>query len=167
MASHSNLLLHTTHTFQSLISGTFWNVTLFPNFLLYYLYLYFLKLFCWVGLTVPSIAFSVVLSHVEWAILGFNTSALFQLQNRYTCEWTTWLLHIFFYLGTILGFNTLFSEACVSHSSEVRVEGLDTLDYHDNLQSKIRCTEQGDAVVFESEVSFVYASYYGATVVRH
>lgn len=45
-----------------------------------------------------------------------------------------------------------------SHSSEVRVEGLETLDYLDNLQSKIRCTEQGDAVVFESEVSFVYVT---------
>ena len=41
-----------------------------------------------------------------------------------------------------------------SYSSEVRVEGLDTLDYLDNLQSKNRRTEQGDAVVFESEVSF-------------
>lgn len=38
-------------------------------------------------------------------------------------------------------------------SSEVRVEGLETLDYLDNLKSKNRCTEQGDAVVFESEVS--------------
>lgn len=37
--------------------------------------------------------------------------------------------------------------------SEVRVEGLETLDYLDNLQSRKRFTEQGDAVVFESEVS--------------
>jgi glucose-6-phosphate 1-epimerase len=42
----------------------------------------------------------------------------------------------------------------LSYCSEVRVEGLDTLDYLDNLQSKNRRTEQGDAVVFESEVSF-------------
>ena len=33
----------------------------------------------------------------------------------------------------------------------VKVEGLETLDYLDNLQSKNPCTEQGDAVVFESE----------------
>ncbi|EMS64149.1 Putative glucose-6-phosphate 1-epimerase [Triticum urartu] len=52
-------------------------------------------------------------------------------------------------------FHTYFS---VSDISEVRVEGLDTLDYHDNLQSKIRCTEQGDAVVFESEVDRIYLS---------
>nr|CAB3449043.1 unnamed protein product [Digitaria exilis] len=41
---------------------------------------------------------------------------------------------------------------------EVRVEGLETLDYLDNLKSKNRCTEQGDAVVFESEVDKVYLS---------
>ncbi|GJN19143.1 hypothetical protein PR202_gb06385 [Eleusine coracana subsp. coracana] len=45
-------------------------------------------------------------------------------------------------------YHTYFS---VSDISEVRVEGLETLDYFDHLQSKIRCTEQGDAVVFESE----------------
>lgn len=37
--------------------------------------------------------------------------------------------------------------------SEVRVEGLETLDYLDNLQNKERFTEQGDAITFESEVS--------------
>lgn len=37
--------------------------------------------------------------------------------------------------------------------SEVRVEGLETLDYLDNLQNKERFTEQGDALTFESEVS--------------
>ena len=36
--------------------------------------------------------------------------------------------------------------------SEVRVEGLETLDYLDNLQDRARFTEQGDAIVFESEV---------------
>ncbi|KAG1331902.1 Glucose-6-phosphate 1-epimerase [Cocos nucifera] len=35
---------------------------------------------------------------------------------------------------------------------EVRVEGLETLDYLDNLQEKQRFTEQGDAITFESEV---------------
>lgn len=36
--------------------------------------------------------------------------------------------------------------------SEVRVEGLETMDYLDNLQKKERFTEQGDALTFESEV---------------
>uniref|UniRef100_A0A0E0G272 glucose-6-phosphate 1-epimerase n=1 Tax=Oryza nivara TaxID=4536 RepID=A0A0E0G272_ORYNI len=43
-------------------------------------------------------------------------------------------------------------------NSEVRVEGLETLDYIDNLQCGKRCTEQGDAVVFESEAEKVYLS---------
>ena len=34
----------------------------------------------------------------------------------------------------------------------MRVEGLETLDYLDNLQEKERFTEQGDAITFESEV---------------
>jgi len=34
----------------------------------------------------------------------------------------------------------------------VRVEGLETLDYLDNLQENERFTEQGDAITFESEV---------------
>lgn len=34
----------------------------------------------------------------------------------------------------------------------MRVEGLETLDYLDNLQDRARFTEQGDAIVFESEV---------------
>lgn len=37
--------------------------------------------------------------------------------------------------------------------SEVRVEGLETLDYLDNLKNRERVTEQGDAITFESEVS--------------
>ncbi|KAL5181963.1 putative glucose-6-phosphate 1-epimerase [Glycine soja] len=40
--------------------------------------------------------------------------------------------------------------------SEVRVEGLETLDYLDNLHQKERFTEQGDALTFESEVDRVY-----------
>ncbi|KAL5208026.1 hypothetical protein ABZP36_032461 [Zizania latifolia] len=46
----------------------------------------------------------------------------------------------------------------VSDISEVRVEGLETLDYLDNLQNGERRTEQGDTVVFESEVDKVYLS---------
>ncbi|XP_038707255.1 putative glucose-6-phosphate 1-epimerase [Tripterygium wilfordii] len=43
----------------------------------------------------------------------------------------------------------------VSDISEVRVEGLETLDYLDNLKSRERFTEQGDAIIFESEVDKV------------
>ncbi|XP_047249535.1 putative glucose-6-phosphate 1-epimerase isoform X2 [Capsicum annuum] len=39
--------------------------------------------------------------------------------------------------------------------SEVRVEGLETLDY---LENKERFTEQGDAITFESEVDKIYLS---------
>lgn len=39
--------------------------------------------------------------------------------------------------------------------SEVRIEGLETLDYLDNLYRRERFTEQGDALTFESEVSLV------------
>ncbi|CAM8956238.1 unnamed protein product [Rhodiola kirilowii] len=40
--------------------------------------------------------------------------------------------------------------------SEVRVEGLETLDYLDNLFQRERFTEQGDALTFESEVDRLY-----------
>lgn len=43
---------------------------------------------------------------------------------------------------------------CPFNSSEVRIEGLETLDYLDNLNHKERFTEQGDAITFESEVNF-------------
>ncbi|XP_072980602.1 putative glucose-6-phosphate 1-epimerase [Typha angustifolia] len=52
-------------------------------------------------------------------------------------------------------YHTYFS---VSDISEVRVEGLETLDYLDNLQERARFTEQGDAIVFESEFDKVYLS---------
>ncbi|XP_058225702.1 putative glucose-6-phosphate 1-epimerase isoform X3 [Rhododendron vialii] len=39
----------------------------------------------------------------------------------------------------------------VSDISEVRIEGLETLDYLDNLCQRERFTEQGDAITFESE----------------
>ncbi|OIW11106.1 hypothetical protein TanjilG_22913 [Lupinus angustifolius] len=51
------------------------------------------------------------------------------------------------------GYHTYFS---ISDISEVRVEGLETLDYLDNLCEKKRFTEQGDALTFESEVDRVY-----------
>ncbi|XP_018680923.2 putative glucose-6-phosphate 1-epimerase isoform X4 [Musa acuminata AAA Group] len=40
--------------------------------------------------------------------------------------------------------------------SEVRIEGLETLDYLDNLKSRERFTEQCDAITFESEVDRIY-----------
>ncbi|XP_048230347.1 putative glucose-6-phosphate 1-epimerase [Ricinus communis] len=46
----------------------------------------------------------------------------------------------------------------VSDISEVRVEGVETLDYLDNLQNRERFTEQGDAITFESEVDKIYIS---------
>ncbi|GAB4861642.1 hypothetical protein Ancab_036894 [Ancistrocladus abbreviatus] len=46
----------------------------------------------------------------------------------------------------------------VSEISEVRIEGLETLDYLDNLSEGERCTEQGDALTFESEVDRAYLS---------
>ncbi|XP_020595018.1 putative glucose-6-phosphate 1-epimerase, partial [Phalaenopsis equestris] len=50
-------------------------------------------------------------------------------------------------------YHTYFS---VSDISEVRIEGLETLDYLDNLHERERFTEQGDAITFESEVDKVY-----------
>lgn len=50
-------------------------------------------------------------------------------------------------------YHTYFS---VSDISEVRIEGLETLDYLDNLHQCERFTEQGDAITFESEVDRVY-----------
>ncbi|XP_076947741.1 putative glucose-6-phosphate 1-epimerase [Bidens hawaiensis] len=52
-------------------------------------------------------------------------------------------------------YHTYFS---VSDISEVRVEGLETFDYLDNLKSRERYTEQGDAITFESEVDKIYLS---------
>jgi len=52
-------------------------------------------------------------------------------------------------------YHTYFS---VSDISEVRVEGLETLDYLDNLQKRERFTEQGDALTFESEFDRIYLS---------
>lgn len=46
----------------------------------------------------------------------------------------------------------------VSDISEIRIEGLETLDYLDNLQNRERFTEQGDALTFEAEVDRIYLS---------
>lgn len=44
----------------------------------------------------------------------------------------------------------------VSDISEVRVEGLETLDYFDNLMDRERFTEQADAITFDGEIDRVY-----------
>nr|WBO25876.1 glucose-6-phosphate 1-epimerase 1 [Dianthus chinensis] len=44
----------------------------------------------------------------------------------------------------------------ISDISEVRIEGLETLDYFDNLMNKERYTEQADAITFDGEVDRVY-----------
>ncbi|XP_076892504.1 putative glucose-6-phosphate 1-epimerase [Bidens hawaiensis] len=44
----------------------------------------------------------------------------------------------------------------VSDISEVRVEGLETLDFLDNMQQGKRFTEQPDAITFDGEVDRVY-----------
>ncbi|XP_021644850.1 putative glucose-6-phosphate 1-epimerase [Hevea brasiliensis] len=54
-----------------------------------------------------------------------------------------------------IAYHTYFA---ISDISEVRVEGLETLDYLDNLCQKERFTEQGDTLTFESEVDRVYLS---------
>ncbi|XP_065878823.1 putative glucose-6-phosphate 1-epimerase [Euphorbia lathyris] len=46
----------------------------------------------------------------------------------------------------------------VSDISEVRVEGLETLDYFDNLIGRERFTEQADAITFDAEINRVYLS---------
>ncbi|KAJ9557915.1 hypothetical protein OSB04_012529 [Centaurea solstitialis] len=52
-------------------------------------------------------------------------------------------------------YHTYFS---VLDISEVRVEGLETLDYLDNCKKRERFTEQGDSITFESEVDKIYLS---------
>ncbi|KNA13681.1 hypothetical protein SOVF_114440 [Spinacia oleracea] len=61
--------------------------------------------------------------------------------------------------GKPLSFNIAFrTYFAISDISEVRVEGLETLDYLDRLQDRQRFTEQGDALTFESEIDRVYLS---------
>ncbi|KAK7395797.1 hypothetical protein VNO78_16367 [Psophocarpus tetragonolobus] len=44
----------------------------------------------------------------------------------------------------------------VSDISEVRVEGLETLDYFDNLMNRSKFTEQADAITFDGQMDRVY-----------
>lgn len=46
----------------------------------------------------------------------------------------------------------------VSDISEVRVEGVETLDYFDNLLQRERYTEQADAITFDGEIDRAYLS---------
>ncbi|XP_025013540.1 putative glucose-6-phosphate 1-epimerase isoform X2 [Ricinus communis] len=46
----------------------------------------------------------------------------------------------------------------VSDISEVRIEGLETLDYFDNLMQRERFTEQADAITFDAEIDRIYLS---------
>ncbi|XP_017698278.1 putative glucose-6-phosphate 1-epimerase isoform X1 [Phoenix dactylifera] len=55
-------------------------------------------------------------------------------------------------------YHTYFSVSDIRCFSEVRVEGLETMDYLDNLKERERFTEQGDAITFESEVHKIYLS---------
>ncbi|RRT58361.1 hypothetical protein B296_00028745 [Ensete ventricosum] len=57
--------------------------------------------------------------------------------------------------------DSFFSVKTCIHS-EVRIEGLETLDYLDNLCQRKRFTEQGDAVTFESEVTPLSYELYNA-----
>ncbi|EFJ24374.1 hypothetical protein SELMODRAFT_267799 [Selaginella moellendorffii] len=52
-----------------------------------------------------------------------------------------------------IALHTYFS---VSDINEVRIEGLETLEYMDNLQQRKRFTEQGDSITFDGEVDKVY-----------
>ncbi|KAA0048919.1 hypothetical protein IC582_012209 [Cucumis melo] len=61
--------------------------------------------------------------------------------------------------GKPFGFSFAYhTHLVVSDISEVRIEGLETVDFLDNLCQKERFTEQGDAITFESEVDRVYVS---------
>ncbi|KAL8131012.1 hypothetical protein AgCh_007078 [Apium graveolens] len=55
-------------------------------------------------------------------------------------------------------YNASEEESLFVFPSEVRIEGLETLDYLDNLSDRKCFTEQGDAITFESEVDRAYLS---------
>ncbi|KAI5442262.1 hypothetical protein KIW84_011358 [Lathyrus oleraceus] len=48
----------------------------------------------------------------------------------------------------------------VSDISEVRIEGLETLDYFDNLVNRSRFTEQADAITFDGEVGIINITFH-------
>ncbi|KAK8608264.1 hypothetical protein V6N13_023691 [Hibiscus sabdariffa] len=71
----------------------------------------------------------------------------------------TFAYHTYFLVTDIRNYSLFYTIHLVyAFISEVRVEGLETLDYLDNLQNRERFTEQGDAITFESEVDKIYLS---------
>lgn len=66
--------------------------------------------------------------------------------------------HLLFILCLLFGLANNFSH------SEVRIEGLETLDYLDNLSQRERFTEQGDAITFESEVNYFLCLYFHPSI---
>lgn len=77
------------------------------------------------------------------------------LDEHFLWNWAFWVLFSVVSSVPILENSQLYYvlTETVKFLSEVRIEGLETLDYFDNLKGKERFTEQGDAIVFESEVS--------------
>ena len=80
-----------------------------------------------------------------------------------------WLILFF---GTVYSFQTEIyaiqlsqtDQNCHVICSEVRIEGLETLDYLDNLSDRKRFTEHGDAITFESEVYGLICGLMGSSI---
>jgi len=83
-------------------------------------------------------------------ILNLSSSDQILVFSQYNCSISKLLNGVII----VVGYRRVFSfhDYICWYFSEVRVEGLETLDYLDNLQDRARFTEQGDAIVFESEV---------------
>ncbi|MFS7995348.1 putative aldose 1-/Glucose-6-phosphate 1-epimerase, galactose mutarotase-like domain superfamily [Helianthus anomalus] len=62
------------------------------------------------------------------------------------------------YGATCLFANDFADLSCGPALLEVHVEGLQTLDYFDNLSKRERYTEQADAITFGGEIDRVYLS---------
>ncbi|KAF7801611.1 putative glucose-6-phosphate 1-epimerase isoform X1 [Senna tora] len=62
----------------------------------------------------------------------------------------------FFLIFNIEASIFLISEVCSKFFSEVRIEGLETLDFFDNLMNRTRFTEQADAITFDGQMDRVY-----------
>lgn len=91
---------------------------------------------------------------IVYVFMTFDNSFEFRLRVLLTCDGALKLISRVRNIGCkgfsfSIAYHTYF---LVSDISEVRVEGLETLDYLDNLHHKERFTEQGDALTFETEV---------------
>ncbi|KAF5783320.1 putative aldose 1-/Glucose-6-phosphate 1-epimerase, galactose mutarotase-like domain superfamily [Helianthus annuus] len=62
------------------------------------------------------------------------------------------------YGATCLFANDFADLSCGSALLEVHVEGLQTLDYFDNMSKRERYTEQADTITFDGEIDRVYLS---------